>query len=65
MDEDTIAKIEFIDPILNFLNNFGVFSYYLISRMINKDNEKGLSLVKLTPRPCAQNTMDIVISMRL
>ena len=42
MDEDTISKTESIDQILNFLNNFGVFFYYLINWMINKDNEEGV-----------------------
>ena len=42
MDEDTISKTEFFDPVLNFLNNFRVFFYYLINRMINKDNEEGV-----------------------
>jgi len=48
MDEDTISKIEFIDPALNFLSNFGVFFYYLINRMIDKDDEKGIFFVKMS-----------------
>ena len=41
MDEDAIFKTEFIDPGLNFLSNFRVVLYYLVNRMINKNNEEG------------------------
>ena len=48
MDEDPAFKTKFIDPFLNILNNVGVFFYYLINRMINKDNEKGIFFVKMS-----------------
>ncbi len=48
MDEDTIFKTKFIDPVLNILSNFGVLFYYLINRMINKDNEKGIFFAKMS-----------------
>ena len=47
MDEDSTFKTKFIDPVLNILNNFGVLFYYLINRMINKDNEKGIFFAKM------------------
>ena len=48
MDEDPTFKTEVIDPFLNFLSNFGILFYYLINRMINKDNEKGIFFVKMS-----------------
>ncbi len=32
MDEDTIAKTEFIEPILNFLNNFGEKNIHIMEQ---------------------------------
>ncbi len=51
MDEDTISKTEFVDPAFNFLRNFGIFFYYLINGMINKDNEEGVFFGEISASP--------------
>lgn len=48
MDENTISKTECVHPVLNFLSNFRFFFDYLINRMINKNNEKGIYFVKMS-----------------
>jgi len=60
MDEDPTFKTKFNDPFLNFLSNFGVFFYYFINRMINKDNEKGIFFAKIiTPTMDTENNRQI------